>query len=264
MKRRLIQIASALAFIYLAILVLLYVAQEAVIFHPQKLLKDYSFTFNQEFEEMNFEMPDEVRLNGLLFKADQPKGLIFYLHGNAGSLAGWGEVAKTYTELNYDVFILDYRGYGKSDGVISSEEQLHADHQIIYDAFMQQYDESQIVVLGYSIGTGFAAKLAANNQPTQLILQAPYYSLTDMMDQNFSWVPSFVLKYKLATYRSLMQCEMPIHIFHGTEDRVIPYHSSRKLIEAQPKATLYSLEGQGHNGMSYNHEYLKLLPRILK
>ncbi len=264
MKRRLIQIAALFIFIYSAILVLLYAAQETVIFHPQKLPKDYTFNFNQEFEELYFEMPDKVMLNGLLFKADQSKGVIIYLHGNAGSLAGWGEVAKTYTDLNYDVFILDYRGFGKSDGEISSEEQLNADHQIIYDAFMQQYDESQIVVLGYSIGTGFAAKLAANNHPAQLILQAPYYSLTEMMDQNFSWVPSFVLKYKLATYKSLMQCEMLIHIFHGTEDRVIPFNSSLKLIEAQPKATLYTLKGQGHNGMTYNQEYMKLLTRILE
>jgi pimeloyl-ACP methyl ester carboxylesterase len=67
---------------------------------------------------------DRNLLNALLFKTDSAKGLVFYLHGNAGSLDNWGDVARRYTALDYDVFMLDYPGYGKSEGAIKSETQL--------------------------------------------------------------------------------------------------------------------------------------------
>ena len=79
---------------------------------------------------MNIKMNDNTLLNGLLFKTDNSKGVIFYLHGNAGSLNSWGEVAKAYTDLNYDVFMIDYRGYGKSEGSISSQGQFFQDMQL--------------------------------------------------------------------------------------------------------------------------------------
>ncbi len=119
--------------IYLIICGLLFIFQEKLIFLPQKLNSTHQFSFWQDFKEMSFKMKDGVLLNGVLFKAVNSKGLIFYLHGNAGSLDNWGEVAKTYTSLHYDVFMLDYRGYGKSEGSIFSEEQLFQDNQAVYD-----------------------------------------------------------------------------------------------------------------------------------
>src|SRR5690606_15976768 len=124
-----------------------------------------------KFEEMYIKMEDGIPLHGLLFKTKASRGLIFYLHGNAGSLSSWGEVAKSYTDLHYDVFILDYRGYGKSGGFVNSEQQIFQDVQTAYNEIMKQYPEEKIVVLGYSIGTGPASKLAANNHPKLLILQ---------------------------------------------------------------------------------------------
>ena len=100
-------------------------------------------------------------MNGVLFKADSSKGLIFYLHGNAGSINSWGEIAKTYTDLDHDVFILDYRGYGKSEGSITSQDQLFRDLQIVYDEVKKRYREDKVIVLGYSIGTAPAAKIAS-------------------------------------------------------------------------------------------------------
>src|SRR6188768_352211 len=90
--------------IYILLCGLLYFFQEKFIFFPQKLNKEYRFQFDRKFEEKNIETKDGIILNGLLFRADSSKGLIFYLHGNAGSLYSWGDVAKTYTDLNYDVF----------------------------------------------------------------------------------------------------------------------------------------------------------------
>lgn len=194
-EKKLITILKIIAGLYIILCVGLYFFQENLIFFPQKIEKNYQFNFTQDFEELTFQASDGESLNGLLFKADNTKGLIFYLHGNAGLLRSWGNVASTYTDLNYDIFILDYRGYGKSEGNISSQIQLFEDNQMIYDEIKKKYREEDIIILGYSIGTGLASKLASDNEPKQLILQAPYYSLTDMMSQRFLFIPTFMLKY---------------------------------------------------------------------
>ncbi len=264
MKRKLINVFKVLLGLYVVLCGLLYFFQEKLIFFPQKLEADYQFNFNQNFEELNIEAADGTLLNGLLFKADNAKGLIFYLHGNAGSLRSWGNIAATYTTLDYDVFILDYRSYGKSEGVINGQDQLYADNQAVYNALQLKYDERDIIVLGYSIGTGMASKLASDNHPKQLILQAPYYNLTDMMRSRFSFIPTFILKYKFANNEYLADCDMPVTIFHGTQDGVIDYDSSVRLrAEFPSKVNLISLVGQGHNGMSSNEEYQNELRNVL-
>ena len=116
MKKVLLKILITVFSLYIVLCGLLYLFQEKLIFFPQKIENNYQFKFEQKFEEQNIKTTDGKLLNGLLYKTDNSKGLIFYMHGNAGSLRSWGNVAKTYTDLNYDIFILDYRGYGKSEG----------------------------------------------------------------------------------------------------------------------------------------------------
>ena len=264
MKKVLLKIFTILFVLYILVCGVLFIAQEKLIFFPQKLAKNYPFTFDQNFEEINIKMNDNISLNGLLFKADSSKGLIFYLHGNAGSLSSWGGVAKTYTDLNYDVFMLDYRGYGKSEGSITSQEQLFQDLQIVYDTLKKMYSENKIIVLGYSIGTGLATKIASANNPKLLILQAPYYSLTDMMQHTYPIIPTFILKYKFETNEYIKDCKMPVVDFHGNQDEVIYYGSSLKLKELFKKTdTLITLNGQRHNGMTDNAEYRSAIQRIL-
>ncbi len=249
---------------YPLICLILYFSQEKMIFFPQKLPAGYTFRFDQPFEELHYTTKDNTLLTGILFKADHSEGLIFYLHGNAGSLQSWGAIAKTYTDLHYDLFIPDYRGYGKSGGHIQNENQLHGDVQLLYDSLQQQYSEKKIIVLGYSIGTGLAAALAARNHPALLILQAPYFSLTDLVKQHLPMLPAFILKYKLETNKCLPACNMPVVIFHGDKDEVIYYGSSLKLQKLfKPADTLITLHNQGHNGMSDNQEYIQELKKIL-
>ena len=94
MKKFLLKTLKIVAGIYMLICVLLYFFQEKIIFHPQKLEKDYVFSFDQPFEELNIQTTDGKLLNALLFKADSSKGVIFYLHGNAGSLRSLGQRCK--------------------------------------------------------------------------------------------------------------------------------------------------------------------------
>jgi hypothetical protein len=249
---------------YILICVVLYFIQEKLIFFPDKLDKNYKFLFAQPFEEVDIKTSGGNLLNGLLFKSDSTKGLVFYLHGNAGALNSWGEVGKLYTDLHYDVFILDYPGYGKSGGAINSQTQLFEDVQAAYNEIKKRYKEEQIVVLGYSIGTGLAAELASANYPRLLILQAPYYSLTDMMRHTYPFIPTFLLKYKFQTNKYLKDCKMPVVIFHGNQDEVIYYGSSLKLKkEMKGNDTLITLDGQGHNGITGNPAYIAAIRAIL-
>lgn len=249
---------------YIVLCGILFLIQERMIFFPEKLPKDYTFRFNQPFEEIYIKTEDQKFLHGLLFRSDSSKGLIFYMHGNAGSLRSWGEVAKTYSDLNYDVYMLDYRGYGKSESSINSQEQLHMDIQSAYNEMKKKYPEEKITVLGYSIGTGMASKLASTNNPKRLILQAPYYNLADMMKHYYPIIPIFILKYKLETNKYIKDCKMPIVLIHGKQDEIIYYNSSVKLKKLiKPTDTLITLNNQGHNGMTDHPEYKNIIKEVL-
>ncbi|MCO6497055.1 MAG: alpha/beta fold hydrolase [Chitinophagaceae bacterium] len=264
-KKRILQIFITLLIVYFVICTALYLFQERIIFLPEKLDKSYRYNFDLPFEEMNIATGDGQSLNGLLFRAENSKGLIFYLHGNAGSLADWGYVAERYTALQYSVFILDYPGYGKSTGSIRSKEQLLGVVQEAYDFVKTGFDEDSIIILGYSIGTGPAAHLASKNHPRLLILQAPYYSLADLVRHTFKIVPTFLLRYNFETAAYAKECKVPIIIFHGDRDEVIYYKSSEKLIsELKPTDKLITLKGQGHNGITDNPYYLAALTDLLK
>jgi uncharacterized protein len=260
-----------IAFIlYTLLCAVAYFAQEKLIFFPERLDKNFRFDFAEPFEEQRIRVDENVALSALYFKAnpiqsDSSKGVIFYLHGNAGSLRSWGEVAKTYTDLGYNVFMVDYRGYGKSDGMVTSEAMLFQDLQIVYDSLKKRRDETHIIVLGYSVGTGLAAKVASANNPKRLILQAPYYSLVDMKERTTPFLPTMILKYKVETAEFLKECRMPVTIFHGERDEVIPFQSS-VMLSAHFKAgdTLIALRGQGHNGMTTNPDYKREIEKILK
>lgn len=258
-------ILSVFLGLYILLCLVLFLFQENIIFLPQKLTKDHQFRFTQPFEERYVKAVDGKLLHGLLFKSNNSKGLIFYLHGNAGSLDGWGEVAEIYTALDYDIFLLDYGGYGKSEGTIKNEQQLYDDVQAAYTEMLKAYDEQKIVVLGYSLGTGLAVKIASLNHPRLLILQAPYFSMTDIMKSTFPIAPTFLLKYKLQTFRYIGECKMPVVMIHGNEDEVIPHDQSlklKKLLKATD--TLITIKGLGHNGMTHHGEYGRIIRNVLQ
>lgn len=250
--------------LYIAICGLVYFNQEGIIFFPEKLPESHLFTFDSNFEEKYINVSNDIAIHGVLFKSDTSKGLIFYLHGNGGSVRTWGEISKTYTDLGYDLFILDYRGYGMSAGDINSEETFFNDIQLAYDSITTGYDNKQKIILGYSIGTGSASWLGSKNDPDLLILQAPYYSLIDMKNKLFPFIPDFILKYKFETYKYLKEVKSPVVIFHGDHDKVIPYQSSIELKKHfKQDDELISLKNQGHNGMSYNPNYISVLESYL-
>jgi len=250
---------SLFAILYILIVSYLYFNQEDFIFQPSKLGKEYKFQFEEKFEELNIPSFDNVNLNGLLFKAEKSKGLIFYLHGNAGALDSWGRISKTFTNLGYDIFILDYRGFGKSEGQIENEQQFYKDVTFAYKKLLSQYTENRVIIIGYSIGTSAASYLASRNNPKALILQAPYYSFSEMTDSRFPFLPEFVLKYKFETNTFIQQIKAPIYIFHGDKDQVISFSNSVKLQKLlKPLDHFYPLENQDHLNINDNYDFVNV------
>ncbi|RDY61615.1 alpha/beta hydrolase [Flagellimonas nanhaiensis] len=244
---------------------MLYLLQERLIFLPTKLPQDYAYTFNVEFEELFLETSDGARLNALHFYADNPKGLILYFHGNAGDLSRWGEIVSRFTDFNYDVLVMDYRTYGKSTGKIS-EKVLYDDAKLFYEHALKNYDESELIIYGRSLGTGIATNLASTSSPKMLVLETPFYSLMDVASERFPYLPTkHFLKYKIPSFEHVQDVEVPIYIFHGTEDEVVSYESGRKLFEAIPHSNkrMFTIENGAHNNLSEFDEYWDKLKIVL-
>ncbi|MBA5630489.1 alpha/beta hydrolase [Moheibacter lacus] len=198
------------------------------------------------------------------FKAKNPKGVVYYLHGNSGNLSGWGDIADTYLALGYNVLILDYRGFGKSEGEIESEKQFYDDVALGYGFLKERFNEDEIIVIGYSVETSAASHLASTNSPKLLILQAPYYNLTEIADTRFPFVPKFMLKYKFENQKHIEKTKCPVYIFHGDDDQTIFYEDAVKLKDhLKDKDRYITLNGQGHVGMNENIEFKEKLRELL-
>ncbi|MFK7813718.1 MAG: alpha/beta hydrolase [Maribacter sp.] len=251
--------------IYVGISVLLYFLQDYLMFKPEKLEKDFQFHYeNQETEEYNVETRDGATINGLHFKVKEPKGVVFYLKGNSKSMRGWGKFAVDFTRHGYDVIMVDYRGFGKSTGR-RTQKAVKRDLQVVYNKIKENVDEKYIVLYGRSLGSGFATKLASMNNPRMLILDAPYYSLSKVAKRYVPFMPlSVLLKFPMPTYKWLKYVQCPIHIIHGTDDKLIPFKTSVKLSKIKPKlTTLHSIIGGGHKNLNTFEYYHKVLDEII-
>jgi hypothetical protein len=252
--------------VYLVISIALYYLQDYFLFKPEKLPKDFQFLYeNQIVEEYNLETRDDAIINGLHFKVANPKGVVLYLKGNSKSIKGWGKFAVDFTRNDYDVIMVDYRGFGKSTGK-RSQKAMKRDLQFVYDKIKEKVDEKYIILYGRSLGSGFATKLASLNNPKMLILDAPYYSLTNVTGRYMPFMPlSLIIKYPMPTYKWLKYVNCPIRIIHGTQDKLIPFKSSVKLSQIKPKQTrLYPVIGGGHKNMNTFESYHKILGEIIR
>lgn len=241
-----------------------YIFQERLIFHPEKLSEKYEYPFKEKFEELTFKTSDGENINALLFQVKNPKGVICYHHGNAGSLDGWGERAKDFTQLGYDVMMYDYRGYGKSSGSIKNEKMIYGDAVMIYSEVLKRYNESEVIIYGASLGSGIAAHLAHDNNPSLLILETPYYNFYDVSKFHYPYLPnSILLHYQFKTDKFLPQIEVPIYLIHGTEDKTVPYNSSQRLVKLGANISLFTIKNGSHSNLNTFDEYHIKLKEIL-
>lgn len=239
--------------------------QERLIFLPEKLAPDTVLARDADVSEVSVPVAGAT-LSALHLRLPRPRGLVFYLHGNAGSLASWFVAASHYRAAGYDLFMLDYRGYGKSTGSISSEAQLHEDVWAAWQQVAPQYAGRPVVVYGRSLGTALAATLSARLSqagaaPALTVLVSPYTSMAALAAQHYPFVPGALLRYPLRTDEALRQVRGPVSLFHGARDQVIP-PSHSEVLAAQLRGAgvpvkLLLIDGAGHNDLQDFDGYLK-------
>ena len=268
---------------YVLVCLLLYISQEKLIFAPAKCDADHQFSFSSKFEEIHLTAKDGAVLSGLHFYAkksglsqkverlslrdDSKKAAILFFHGNAGNLADWGAYNEFYTNLGHDFFIFDYRGFGKSTGRIGDEKTLLNDANLMCERVLRDFEKDRIVVVGYSIGSGVAAEVAANFGISRLVLVAPYFRFDDLAKEKFPFVPKFLVKFKIPTADFLRKFTKKYpasqtYIFHGTHDSLINISHSRKLAGLSGNGGFFPIDC-GHDDILDNAEFLNILGNIL-
>jgi len=177
--------------------------------------------------------------------ADAEKPAVVFCHGNAEIIDYQDTVIRGYHRLGCSVLLPEYRGYGRSAGK-PSEKGIVADAVRFYDQLIERddVDASRIVFHGRSLGGGVAAQLAARRKPAALILQSTFTSVAIIANDYFT--PTFLARHPFRTDRVVSEIDVPVLIFHGTRDRIIPVDHGRKLRQLAPGA-VYVEYDCGHN-----------------
>ncbi len=252
----LIAVPALGAALYGAAIAWLWYRQESLLFEPSPLPADEALFPDEDVREFTVDVPG-ARLSVAQLKLPDPRGVVFYLHGNSGNLRRWFVGLDAFRELNFDVVMMDYRGYGKSTGRIESEAQLRADVRAVWNSIATDYEGKRIVVSGQSLGTALAAGLSAELceagwPPDLTLLISPYSSMRALADEHYPWVPSRVLRYPLPTADLVARCKGPVMLVHGDRDELIGHHHSEAIRKLLPGCQLLLVEGAGHGDV---HEH---------
>jgi len=236
--------------IYVLACAILYVKQDDIIFRPTPLDDQTSYLWGKE---VYINVDEDTKLHGLYQKAQNSQGAILYLHGNRGNTRWCQRQAESFDGYGMDVLLIDYRGYGKSDGKIESLDQLESDMDVVYHWLKSKHLDQPIWVAGYSLGSGLASYLANKHRAESLILIAPYISIEALKDDIIPIIPDFLLKYPLNNTKYLEEYEGSVAIFHGTEDEVIPYeHSEQMYVDNSDKIKFVGLKNIGHRRVIFH------------
>ncbi len=273
----LVSLVGAMALLLALAAAALWWGQERLIFQPVPLPADHRFDLPADVHEATVDVPG-ARLHALHLRLPQPDGLVFYLHGNAGNLASWFVNLDFWRGLNVDLFMVDYRGFGKSSGRITSQAQLLADVQAAWQAVAPAYAGRPVVLAGRSLGTGLAAHLAsdlaaalpADQRPVQLLLVSPYRSLQALADAHYPLVPGALLRYPLRTDQALRALAAApgrrpsVVLLHGAQDTLIPADHSTALAALVPGAQVGITPGAGHADLQDFPAYLDAVRQAVR
>lgn len=250
LKRRIKRIVTALAFVYLLGGIALYFIQDKILFHPLSLPREHRFSFDHPFEEINIPFQKE-NLSIVKFKTvDSCKGIVLFYHGNMENVEHYKKYPAFFLSNHYDVWMIDYPGFGKSSGK-RSEKRMDDEALLMYDLAKRQISSDRLIIYGKSIGTGVAAYVAANRNCKRLILETPYYSLSSLARHYFPIYPvDWLIQYTFPVHDYLNKVEAPVTILHGTSDEVVPYQQSIRLKKEDPKIELIIIESGKHNNLS--------------
>ena len=240
-----------IALVYVMIGVALYFLQDKFIFHPEKLPADYQYHFDIPFNQVDLAVSKNKNISIVQFTVPDSvrKGVVLYFHGNRRNINRYAKYATSFTRNNYEVWMMDYPGYGKSTGK-RSEQILYDDAALFYKMAISKVPAEQIIIYGKSLGTGIAAQLASKKDCRRLILETPYYSMDALAKHYFFIYPVMPMtKYELPTGENFKYIRAPIAIFHGTRDEIIPYKQAKRLVGIKPGTELITLEKGRHNNL---------------
>lgn len=205
------------------------------------------------FQEIDipFNKKDTISLVKFFPANSTSKGVVLYFHGNKDNINRFAKFADNFTKNGYEVWMPDYPGYGKSIGA-RNEQIMYKQAELIYSMSIAKFSKDNIVVYGKSLGTGIASYLASVKDCKQLILETPYYSIPDLFAYYAPFYPIKIMaQYQFPVFQYLQKIQVPINIFHGTNDGVIPYNCAFKLQSLlKPTDQFITIHGGAHNNLN--------------
>ncbi|WP_425358075.1 alpha/beta hydrolase [Thioalkalivibrio sulfidiphilus] len=247
--KALIHLCLVAAGAYGVLVGLVYFKQDGLIYLPLSTLVTTPTEHGMDYEDVYLTTDDGVRLHGWFVPAPEPRGVLLFFHGNAGNISHRMASIRIFRELGLSVFIIDYRGYGQSEGR-PSEAGLRRDARAAW-AWLRETREipaREIVVFGRSLGAAVAVDLASEHPPGALILESAFTSAADLGAEVYPWLPvDRLLRHRHEVIESLPQVRVPTLIAHSRQDEIVSFDHARRLMDvAHDGAVLLEMEG-GHN-----------------
>lgn len=253
-------------FIYLAGGLILYFFQEKFLFQAKKLPMDHKYDFPGPYNEINLPVNNKKTIGIVQFTVPDTacKGVVLYYHGNKKNIERYASYAPYFTKNNYEVWMMDYPGYGKSTGE-RSEKILYEDALQLYKMARARFSEDSIIIYGKSLGTGIASQLASIRNCKRLILETPYFDCPSVIRQYLPFYPvQWLMNYQFPIHEYLLTVSAPVTIFQGTKDRIITYSNSRKLLPYMKKEDDFiTIKGGSHNDIFEFQEARQKLDSLL-
>jgi len=267
MKKKIYRWLSFLVMIYCLIGIGLYYFQDKIMFRPEVLAADYNYNFHEPYKEVNLPFNEQININIVQFttKDSIPRGVVLYFHGNKRNIDRYAQYAPAFTKHGYEVWMIDYPGYGKSTGTLT-EQRVYDWALLFYKLARARFSPDSIIIYGKSMGTGFATQLASIRDCKKLILETPYYSYPSVVGAYFPIYPvERIIRFKVPTWQYMQQVTAPVTIFHGTSDGVIRYSNCQKLKTfLKPNDEFITIEGGSHNDLATYPLYQQKLDSLLK
>jgi len=258
-KRNWFRWIKLILLVYGSLGIAIYYLQDNILFHPVPLARDYTYNFKEPHTEINIPYDSASNINIIRFMvpagaqspAPAPKGVVLYLHGNRNNIGWYEPFATNFTKNGYEVWMMDYPGYGKSTGLLT-EQRFYDYATQLYKLARAHFPADSIIIYGKSLGTGVAAWLASRNNSKELILETPYYSMTSLAGYYFPIYPvGRMIHCKIPTYQYLQKVIVPVTILHGSADWIIPHRNARRLSEfLKPGDKFYTIPGGSHNNLN--------------
>ncbi len=247
---------------------LMYFQQKHMIFYPMSKLYQTPAQWDLDYEDVTLQAEDGVHLHGWYIPDQQSENVLLFFHGNAGNISHRRESIELFHRLGLNVFIIDYRGYGQSEGS-PGEQGLYRDANAAWRYLVEEkgFDPGNVIIFGRSLGGAVAAKLASGVQARGLILESTMSSARDFARAAFKILSRLVvMRYDFNIAQYIQRVNYPVLVLHSPEDEIMPFHLGEKVYDLanQPKHFV-RMRGDHNNGFLLSQpEYQQELDRWLK